>query len=235
VTRTREAGTAPADASALSVPANASHPPEAVVILAEVRALESRLARRPPKVTREVLTLLQGAVDVAFAGDPVLARATLEKAEAVYHRDVQTTNRLQYVLGVVLGLAVTMLVTLGVVALADRRVANLATSDVIVSLFAFAGVGSLVSVMTRLSSIDLRAETSKSLVMLSAGSRPLVAVAFASIVYIVLKAGIVNISLGTGDGADNAVFWIAAFLCGYSERFATDVLARLPIGGSPAP
>lgn len=48
-------------------------------------------------------------------------------------------------------------------------------------------------------------------------------------VYLILVTKIVNVRFGTDvEGQINAVYLIASFLCGFSERFATDIISKLP-------
>ena len=111
---------------------------------------------------------------------------------------------------------------------------TLAAPQMIIGLFAFAGIGSTASVLTRLSTMDLGNETSKGMLLLSGASKPLIAIAFACIVYIIMKHQLVAISVGgSGKEAAEAAIWVAAFLCGFSERFASDIIAKFePTGTS---
>ena len=120
----------------------------------------------------------------------------------------------------------------------------------IVPLFGFAGMGTFVSVMTRLNTLDLADETSRKLLLISGAARPLTAIFFASVVYVILRHQFIPIQFGppvvskattqaTSSGYQPAIGWVASFLCGFSERFATDIIGRLPFGGQedkrPAP
>lgn len=130
-----------------------------------------------------------------------------------------------------MGVAIIGAVLTHVVTLQIPELKNLTDSSTIASLFTFAAMGSVTSILTRLSSLDLREETSRKFVIYSAIARPFVAISFASVVYVILKYKIVAITLGgnTSKEVDDAVLWIAAFLCGFSERFASDILERVLI------
>jgi hypothetical protein len=54
------------------------------------------------------------------------------------------------------------------------------------------------------------------------------------VIFVILNNNIV--SIGT-DTTKLSMIWVAAFLCGYSERFASDILDRVPFapGGNGAP
>jgi hypothetical protein len=104
----------------------------------------------------------------------------------------------------------------------------------VVPVFAFAGMGTVVSVLTRLRSLDLTDETSRNLVLISGASRPLIAVIFASVTFVMLKHQMIPLQIGTPSSGSPApsgqagLVLVASFLCGFSERFATDLLSSLP-------
>ena len=201
---------------------------EQIVFLADIRSLAKRVEKHRPWARQEILLLLENAANAGVvAGDLEKGGLILRKATEVYHRDLQSRNRLRYVFGTALGVLALIVLAAAAVGLTNLKIgAALATPEIIVSLFAFAGIGSVTSVLTRLSSLDLREETSRSMLLLSGASKPLVAIAFASVVYIMLKHRLLNVSIGATETTD-AAFWVAAFLCGFSERFASDIIARL--------
>jgi hypothetical protein len=182
-----------------------------------------------------VLLLLENAANAAVVlGDLDKGEAIFKEAGAVYERALIAKNRLNYVLGMVLGIAALTVVVLGTLGLAQYGLSIVIPGHTIVTLFAFAGLGSVTSVLMRLSSLDLREETSRALLMMSGASKPVVAIALASIVYIVLKYKLIAVTIGAPEGlsadADEAAYWIAAFLCGFGERFGSDVVSRLGTG-----
>jgi len=201
-----------------------------VLILSEIRALEARVVQRQLWSAASVRELLQGAAYAATtAGDPVKARQAFEEAQTTFQSDVQTKNRMFYLLGVLVGLNALALIAWIVLAAARRLgLVDLAPAEMVLDLFAFAGLGSIASVLSRLSQIDLKDELRKKWVVISAATRPILAIAFASVVYVVLQYGIISFSSFDTDARKKALIWIAAFLCGYSERFAADLLDRLP-------
>jgi hypothetical protein len=237
--------------------------PELAAFLAEAEALGKRLDARNPWTRAEITVLLQGAVNAArstYRADGVdnlaIARATLQRAEAVYYRDVQTKNRITYVAGLGLGVGAVVLTPLlllwsvewlgaGLAARTDtlgtpvrgtfQWLVKTAPLAITAPLFFFAGLGASASVLSRLTTIDLKEETSKTMVLIAAAARPALAVIFASVIFVILNNNI--ISIGT-DTTKLAMIWIAAFLCGYSERFASDILDRVPFAagdhGAPA-
>jgi hypothetical protein len=232
--------------------------------LAEAESLGKRLELRNPWTRAEITVLLQGAINAArttYHADGVdnlaVARATLQRAEAVYYRDVQTKNRIVYVAGLGLGVGAVVLIPLLLLWAIEVMGAGLAASTsaivppvsgpfqwivqaaplaITAPLFFFAGLGASASVLSRLTTIDLKEETSKTMVLIAAAARPALAVIFASVIFVILNNNI--ISVGT-DTTKLAMIWVAAFLCGYSERFASDILDRVPFApgnnGAPAP
>jgi hypothetical protein len=208
-----------------------AHPTAAqLLILGDIRALEARVVQRRLWSSASVRELLQAAADAATTGnDPVKARQAFAEAETSFQNDVQTKNRMFYLLGVLLGLFALALIAAIVLWIARRiGLTDLASPEMVVDLFAFAGLGSVASVLARLSAIDLKDELRKKWVVISAATRPILAIAFASVVYVVLNYGVVSFSSFDTVERKKALIWIAAFLCGYSERFAVDLLDRLP-------
>lgn len=88
-------------------------------------------------------------------------------------------------------------------------------------------LGSLTSIMLRLSKIDLQDEDRRIVIMFSAAIHPLMAGGFMAIIYVILQNQIISINLGKGEDAAKAVEWLAAFLCGFSEKFAPGILDRV--------
>jgi hypothetical protein len=228
---------------------------EMAAFLADAAALNRRLSSRKSWVSNEVALRLQGAVNAARATgtgnatqNMLVAQNTLLKAQAVYLDDLQAKNRVLYLLGLVMGVGLMVLLplvllwTMSVAGLAlqgsQNRVqvtlsntmewfAGAAPLTTTAPLFFFAGLGACASVLSRLTTIDLKSESSRIMVLLSAAIRPALAVIFACVVFVILQNKI--ISVGT-DTVPTALIWVAAFLCGYSERFATDMLERVPLG-----
>jgi hypothetical protein len=201
-----------------------------LLLLGEIRAMEERVIQRQLWSASSVRELLQSAADAAVAGnDPVKARTAFEKAVRMFENDVQTKNRLFYLVGAGLGIVTIAILTWVLLTTAKLVGAtSLAKPDTIMTLFSFAGLGSIASVLSRLSTIDLKDELRKKWVVVSAGTRPLLAIAYASVVYVILNNKLVSIQ-GFHDGEPlAALIWVAAFLCGFSERFAADLLDRMP-------
>jgi hypothetical protein len=206
------------------------------IIEADIASLRARIVRRHVWARVEVGELLDLAASACGAKDPIAAREIVTRAEERFGRALQVGNRLLYVAGMLGG--VLLLGSLGgALVLSSSSVSvGLAPGPVLLSIFAFAGLGSIVSCLTRIRSLDLREETSRWVVALSAAARPVIAMGFASVVYLILQYQLVSIQVGGGsDGAQHALWFVASFLCGYSERFGSDLLGRLPFASEPAP
>jgi len=159
------------------------------------------------------------------------ARECVKRADEALNADLQTTNRLWYLAGLAVGVVGALLVT-GLVAhlLGYFDFQAIADRETVIPLFTFAWLGSVASVLLRLNSLDLRYETRRYWYTLSSAVRPILALTFAVVLFVILDNKIVDFKLGNAaaTGQQHAVYWIAAFLCGFSERFATDVLDRVP-------
>lgn len=211
---------------------------EQLVFLAEVRSLAKRVEKHKPWARQEILLLLENAISAGVtAGNLEKGDVILKKAVEIYRRDILTRNRLRYVTGTALGVFALSILAMAVVFVAKAEWNawfNLAEPRILIALFAFAGIGSVTSVLTRLSTLDLADETAKAMLFLSGASKPLVAISFASIVYIVIKYQLVSVSIGANTESTEAAFWVSAFLCGFSERFASDIIGRLEPSGDTA-
>jgi len=221
----------------VQLPATTGLSADQILLLGDIRAMEESVIQRRLWSARSIRELLQAAVDATVSGgDPEQARQAFDKAEKIFQDDVQTKNRMLYLLGTLLGgVAIAAIAWLVLEAAQRLGVQNLAEPDKLISLFTFAGMGSAASVLARLSTIDLKNELRKIWVVVSAGTRPLLSIALASVVYVILENDLVTITGFQGPSDQkNALLWTAAFLCGFSERFAMDILDRLPFANSNA-
>ena len=94
-----------------------------------------------------------------------------------------------------------------------------------------AGLGSVASVLSRLPSIDLRQDPSDVMIILSGATKPIVAIIFAIVVFLILDLKVLDIQFRSSTGPrSNGLYLVSSFLCGFSERFATDIISRIPLG-----
>lgn len=220
------------ETKALALPPGASA--DQSILYTRVEALRARIKRRAPAIREEIEVMLDGVSAVAFGvpGDVAKGEALLADARARYERALQTSNRNWYLVALVFGTAVLGVLASVTAYLARTKFANLAPPATIISLFVFAGMGSVTSVLTRINSLDLGGEDSRKFVFYSAVAKPLVAVSFASVVYVMLANELVKIGDFSGERLQ-AFILVAIFLCGFSERFAEDMLSRvIPLADS---
>lgn len=143
-----------------------------------------------------------------------------------HYKQLVPHNRITYLAG--LGIGLLGVVILGLVvqqfsAIVDQN----APEHLFPMLCGFAALGSVASVLSRIARIDeLRVETATLTLLISGASRPFVPAIFSIIIYFVLKLEIITIKIG--EGVDPQILYlVAAFLCGYSERFAAEILSRI--------
>jgi hypothetical protein len=198
-----------------------------VDLVTRIRALQERLILRPSWNGVEIRTFLKGAGECAVAcGDVAAGQKLLERAEGLFLQSLRTVNRNWYVAAMLVGVVLVGLVGFFVWHLAAEGTTPLAEQPTIIALFSFASMGSLTSVFIRLTSLDLKLELSRKFIIYLAIAKPFVAISFASVVYVILKNNLV--SFGRWDASQQeAIRWVAAFLCGFSERFASDVLEKI--------
>jgi hypothetical protein len=90
--------------------------------------------------------------------------------------------------------------------------------------FSAGGVGAMVSVMSRMStgSVRLDWEFGKDTLRTLGALRPFVGAIFGLMTFLALKSEIVNLKVG--DGSSSYYYIVFAFVAGFSERFAQDML-----------
>jgi hypothetical protein len=186
----------------------------------------------------QVHKLLLNVIVTLHDRDADGARTILEDARQVYFQHNQSQNRIRYLIGAVAGIVVAAVLGAALVLLSTRfgpTEPPFIQPQLLVLILVFAGIGSTTSILTRLASIDLRAETSTFSVYVSGLARPFVAVSFAVVVYFILDTKMIDITIGsTAGGRSPGVYVVTSFLCGFSERFANDIISRISPAGTPA-
>ena len=212
----------------LPVPATA----EQDVLAADIMALDHRaheqLRPETPEWT-EVLGMLSNAANAGLTyGDVAQGRLDYKQAEQAFLRHIEAKNRVKYLGGLTLGVLACTLLS-GILYLIARTLSEPFIRPRLLPLLSlFAGMGSLTSVLTRLDTIDLKFETSDTLLTISGAARPVVAIFFALVVYLVLDLKLLDVKFGTPTEENrNSIYLISSFLCGFSERFAQDILSRV--------
>jgi hypothetical protein len=125
---------------------------------------------------QEVKRLLSNAVNILQSGnDMALARLLYQKAETAYYHYLQARNRVRYLLGMVIGVLAAGAFGGVLVFIFGQHLKPFINAQLLVVLLLFAGMGSIASVLTRLSSIDLKQETSDFMIIISGVTRPVIA------------------------------------------------------------
>jgi hypothetical protein len=220
-----------ADVVSFQAPANSS--PENEALVADVVALDHRSLRRlgvKSQERQEIKRLLWNATNVAFKGGWTKeGRLLYAKAEQAYYDSIQIRNRLRFLSGMVIGTTFAGALGAALTPFAPS-LEPYVPSKLLALILVFAGLGSITSVLGRLSSLDLRQETSDLMLVISGATKPLVAIVLALVVFLILDLKIVEIHVGNSDGDKaNGLYLISSFLCGFSERFASDIIARVSL------
>ena len=168
------------------------------------------------------------------------AKRLVTSAQATYREQLGAQRKIWYLWGVLIGIA---LLGVLVVALntASSTLGNVISQKFALQLLIFAGMGTLASVLMRLGSFNIDTYATRVLVMISGISRPLVAVFVTFAMYTILKSHLQTVTVNGNDltNVDKSayVYFTAAFLCGFSERFGKDLISRAggAFGGGVAP
>lgn len=209
----------------------------------ELQAEVAGLARLIPSLhrpeNRRFIVLAEVAADALCAPTPNLALATSMR-QAIEVR-AKAPRVIRWIRGggspstrVILGLgsmlafagALIALTTIVARLLPPRAWTTILGMDAeMLLLVALAGaLGSVVSIMVRLRDFERGGEADPSIMFLTGFFKPVVGVSFALFVYVVFNAGVLPLAV---ESAKSLYFFAAlAFVSGFSERFATDVVAR---------
>jgi len=209
--------------------------PKQELLTADIVSLDHRSvhALKPgTKQREEVKSLLYNSIVCLLGNEEVGSRSLYAKALAAYYFHLQSANRLKYLLGMVIGVGVSIAFGTGLQYISNY-LSPIISNEMLILIVLFSGMGSIASVLTRLSDIDLRQQTSNFMVMISGGTKPLVAIFFSLVVYIILKLKILDIHFGSSEQNGDGIYLVASFLCGFSERFAKDILSRVELSSAP--
>ncbi len=215
------------------LPVNATE--EQKALAADIVALDHRAHEQLGPDTpewKEVMGVLRNAANVGLVYNEVpQARLDYKLAELAFLRYFEARNRIRYLLGLGVGVGVCTLLSGLLYVTAKSLSEPFIKPGLLPLLCLFAGLGSLTSVLTRLDEIDLKFATSTKLVVISGAARPVVAICFALAIYLVLDLKLLDIKFGSPTEQNaNSIFLISSFLCGFSERFAQDILSKVTGG-----
>lgn len=86
-------------------------------------------------------------------------------------------------------------------------------------------LGGIVSILSRMQKFVSLEDLSPTMIYISVLRKPFLAAAFVVLIFCVLQIGLVNVPGISFDGPNAPyVAWAVGFLCGFSERFAQDVI-----------
>ena len=188
------------------------------------------------RMTFNVITTLLGTLDSRAArGEPASGfessyddQRTLDdeltSTETYYLTSAQRTARLEYIFGMLFGVPLAAIAAIAIYQL-DWAPRELSIA------FTAGAVGGLVSVMERLTNgkLNLNHEAGKATLRILGAIRPWVGALFGLALFLFISGGVVDVTVPTGE-EEGYFFAAIAFLAGFSERFAGDVIdpAKLP-------
>ena len=160
----------------------------------------------------------------AIAAVSQTTRKHLKEIEKYYRKAAARSGQIVYVGGVLLGMVpMVLLAFLAWLLIANANDFN-SPAGIGLLCFSAGGVGAMVSVMSRMStgSVRLDWEFGKDTLRTLGALRPFVGAVFGLITFLALKSGVVDLTVGNGN---NTYYYIVfAFVAGFSERFAQDML-----------
>jgi len=168
------------------------------------------------------------------------AEELVHEAQATYREQLAAQRKVWYLTGVALGIGLLAILQFTLQRSIDS-LGGVITEQFALQIVVFAGMGTLASVLTRLNQFHIDVYATRSLVVISGASRPLVSAFAAFATYTIFRSNLEPITINGTDLAnvnDAAyVYLTAAFLCGFSERFGKDVIdkAATALGGGGAP
>jgi hypothetical protein len=158
----------------------------------------------------------------------------LAEVEAYYHRAASKAGRIVYVSGMLIGLGLTAPLAILAAALLPEGVDNV---EILVLCYGGGAVGALVSAMSRMGnaergSFSIDFELGRPLLRRLGVFRPFVGAVFGVALYFLLASGILDIEVE--EAKEPYYYGFAAFLAGFSERFATVIFGAAERRLAPA-
>jgi len=174
-----------------------------------------------------VIMLLVNAISIGLhAKLPEEGTKLCTQSKELLEHYVAVRNRIYYLIGMTIGVLVSVLIIF-IPYRFEKFLEPYFSAHLLVFICLFAGMGSIASILTRVLKMEeLKQELAPSAIIVSAAGRPVVAIFFAIVVFLILEQGIVTIEIGSADNPDK-FYLVVAFLCGFSERFAQDIIARV--------
>jgi hypothetical protein len=152
-------------------------------------------------------------------------RRKLAECEAYYHRAASKAGRIVYVSGMLIGLCLVALLG-AVIGLLLWR-AEVPDRDILLICYGAGAIGALVSALSRMSRVEqgrfnIDFELGRPLMRRLGVFRPFLGAAIGVALYFLLASGLLDIEVASAN--EPYYYGFAAFLAGFSERFATVIL-----------
>jgi hypothetical protein len=206
--------------------AYAEAPPASPEEAAERERSRQRERQLEEQREREAAQALEEAKKNALA----VIEADIEQTEAICRRAVRRRAMMAYFYGMLGGVAVFTSLGIGVgLLLGNVDIPGFDLSEFITTFVAGA-IGAIVSVMSRMSSgnLDIDFETRRGFLALLGGFRPLIGAIFGVALYFGMASGILPIEPPSEETQTFFFLTFLAFLAGFSERWAQDMLVSSP-------
>jgi len=160
-------------------------------------------------------------------------RQELKSINSYYHRAAVRSGQIVYVGGMLLGLIPLAALIAVAIILRAADWSNVSARTGLVC-FAAGGVGALISVMSRLNTGRVRVdwEFGKDTLRTLGALRPFVGGVFGVATFFALKSGVV--ALEVGDSKSSYFYILFAFVAGFSERLAQDMLLGSTVDAAAA-
>lgn len=163
----------------------------------------------------------------------------IDRLERYYDRAAKKTARIQYFVGMLLGLlavGVLGVLSAGIIALFDNLSLDSTATRNFYACFGAGAVGAMVSVMMRMrreDGVKLDYEVGPGLIVMLGAFRPILGAVFGTLTYFALVSGF----LALEPPIEDKVFFyfpIFAFAAGFSERFVHVILGKADLSETTA-
>lgn len=159
-------------------------------------------------------------------------KKVLAQARGYYDRSAQRQAQVEYFVGMAAGLVLLIAVLVGIGAHYGEEIRM---QPLLYTPLA-AGLGAFVSVLARMTrgQLLLSYESGRSIMRLLGLIRPLLGALFGAAIYVLLSGGLLTLEPPHTGMRSQIFFYVGiAFIAGFSERFAQDMVARAPVTGPP--
>jgi hypothetical protein len=198
---------------------------------------DGKTATTRRNVRRNIISDRTQRIETALS----VAKTEAVQAEELCNRAVRRGAMMAYFVGMLVGILIFTGLGVGLSVLLSHVEIVGFKEERFLTVFIAGAVGAIVSVMTRMSSEDkwLEYETARSYLRVLGMFRPLIGAIFGVALYFGIQSGVLEFIQPPKD--PNAVFFFfafIAFLAGFSERWASDVLVPIkqnaPEAGHPS-